>query len=150
VPIDARTAEPQDAAVQGDLVLIPAMFEHAQKVWIAMLEHAGPDEEYAGKLVYEGHLTNLFKKLRLSVPYYTAIKNQLTAMGCIEQVRRGGGNGTSKWVMWKEPNLGEWKNTAPSKARTGNKISIQEQRIKDLAARVLRLENIVDALMETK
>lgn len=97
-------------------------------------------------LVYEGHLTQLFRKLLLSVPYYTAIKNKLTAMGCIEQTRRGGGQGTSRWVLWKEPTLEEWKAAETRRPRQGNKTMMMEQRIKDLVAMNRLLEARNEAL----
>jgi hypothetical protein len=98
-------------------------------------------------MIYDGHLTNLFKKLRLAVPYYTQIKNQLTAMGCIEMMRRGGGNATSRWVLWKEPELEAWKAIIPSRPRRGNKTTILEQQIKDLTARTEKLEMVVSKLV---
>jgi hypothetical protein len=131
----------------GELEVLPAVFEHAQKVYKQMAEEATLDAEL-DKLVYEGHLTQLFRKLLLSVPYYTLIKNKLSAMGCIEQTRRGGGNGTSRWVLWKEPTLEEWKATDAKRARQGNKTMIQEQRIRDLTDRMRQLESKVDFLME--
>jgi len=145
--IDGRDADQQEL-MAGELTVIPALFEHAQKVYAAMLEKATPDEDYGNKMVYEGHLTNLFKGLLLSVPYYTEIKNHLTAMGCIEQVRRGGGNGTSRWVLWKAPELSLWKDTPPARSHRGNKQTMQNQQLKDLANRVTRLETIIQGLME--
>jgi hypothetical protein len=147
MPIDGRNAT-QENMTQGDLVVVPALFEHAVKVYAAMAEEATKDPEINNLLVYDGHLTVLFKKLLLSVPYYTAIKNQLVAMGCIEQVRRGGGGGTSRWVLWKAPELTLWKNTSPVRARQGNKQTMQTQQIKDLAQRLSNLEGIVERLIE--
>ena len=118
--------------------VVPALFEHAKNVYRDMHAEAKPDED--GLLVYEGHLTVLFRKLRLSVPYYTSIKNQLVAMGCIEQTRRGGGNGTSRWVLWKEPLLEEWKATDAARPRRGNKTTQLEQRVKDIADRLHQIE----------
>lgn len=141
MPIDARTAEPTDP-LPGDLTVIPAMFEHAKLVYNTMLETAKLDPEN-NLPTYEGHLTNLFKGLRLSVPYYTTIKNMLVQMGCIEQTRRGGGNGTSKWVLWKPPELETWKAAEFKNPRHGNKQTRTEQMVKDLTTRMRELENVI-------
>lgn len=129
----------------GDLTVVPAVFEHALAVYREMVIHARPDEDLDNLLVYDGHLTQLFRKLRLPTPYYTFIKNKLRDMGCIEQLRRGGGSATSKWVLWKEPTLEEWKGSGVARPRRGNKASMQERQIKDLAERCSRLEGIVQA-----
>jgi hypothetical protein len=55
-------------------------------------------------IVYEGFLTTLVKEqLNLSVPYYTSIRNLLLDMECVRQLRRGGGNTPSQWLMIREP-----------------------------------------------
>lgn len=131
----------------GELEVLPAQFEHACKVYKQMCEEARMDEELQC-LVYEGHLTQLFRKLLLSVPYYTAIKNKLAAMGCIEQTRRGGGQGTSRWVLWKEPTLEEWKAAEVRRPRQGNKNMIMEQRIRDLTEVNRKLDVRVETLEE--
>jgi hypothetical protein len=123
------------------------MFEHAQRVYAQMREEASYNEELK-QFVYEGHLTQLFKKLLLSVPYYTAIKNRLAGMGCIEQIRRGGGNGTSRWVLWKEPELEEWKLAEVKRPRQGNKTMILEQRIKDMSDRMRQIEQTLELIQE--
>lgn len=128
--------------------VVPAMFEHAQRVYDTM--HQASRKESVGErsiLVYEGHLTGLFKKLLLPQPYYTKIKNMLVAMGCIEQLRRGGGNGTSKWVVWHAPELEAWKTTEAKRPSRGNAQTMHGQMIKDLASRVDKLEQVVEALL---
>lgn len=134
----------------GELEVQPAMFEHAVRVYDAMALEAKLDDDF-DQLVYEGHLTQLFKKLLLSTPYYTSIKNKLAAMGCIEQIRRGGGSGTSRWVLWRAPDLETWKAADARKPRVGNKFLAQEQRIKDLIkmcsdheARITQLEALLE------
>jgi hypothetical protein len=143
VPIDGRAADPVDEVERVDLTVVPALFEHAVRVYKEMEKNSEVDSDFGDNIVYEGHLTNLFKRLRLSVPYYTSIKNQLVGMGCIEQVRRGGGNATSKWVLWKVPELEEWKNFGPARARRGNATQMMAGQIKTLHERVTKLEDIV-------
>lgn len=131
-----------------DITLTPALFEHACNVYADMEKSAKPVAHQGQEiLVYEGHLTQLFKGLRLSVPYYTAIKNQLIGMGCIEQMRRGGGSGMSKWVLWKTPTLDEWQAFSPSKSRRGSKQLMMEQRIKALQDRIDKLEEQVEGII---
>jgi hypothetical protein len=110
----------------------PAMFDHVCAVYKAMRAQAEMDEEYSC-LVYEGHLTQLFRRLKLSVPYYTTIKNRLIAMGCIEQIKRGGGAALSRWLLWREPTLDEYHAVTERRPRKeGDRYSIVEQRIRDL------------------
>ena len=146
--IDGRDSSTDVLPQQGDLTVVPAMFEHAVRVYNQMHDEGQPDLDLSGLFVYEGHLTNLFKKLLLSVPYYTEIKNHLVAMGCIEQVRRGGGNGTSRWVLWKEPTLEEWKGTKPTRAKRGNAQTMTAQQVKDLTERMRVLEAKIDYMQE--
>ena len=76
-----------------------ALYEHCINVYERMLEEAAPPEEPDGPRLYEGHLTQIFQELQLSTPYYTSVLRTLKSMGCIEQVKRGGGNARSKWVL---------------------------------------------------
>lgn len=147
--IDGRAAAAAEGVERVDLTVVPALFEHAVRVYEEMKKNSEVDENYGDNVVYEGHLTNLFKKLRLSVPYYTSIKNQLVGMGCIEQVRRGGGNATSRWVLWKEPDLAEWKDFAPARARRGNATTMMQAQIKALSDRVAKLEELCEYLART-
>lgn len=103
-------------------------------------------DDALGLRVYEGHLTNLFKKLLLSVPYYTEIKNRLISIGCIEQVRRGGGTAMSRWVLWKPPTLEEWKYASSRRPGRGNAVTVMQQQIKDLSALTRKLTTDVAML----
>lgn len=125
--------------------MTPAMYEHVCRVYAAMLQKASPDEELQGNMVYEGHLTRLFRELRLSVPYYTQIKNLLTAMHCIEQVKRGGGNATSRWLLWREPTLEDYQLAAGQRAFNvrNNKMTMLEQQVRDLTKRVAAVEAVL-------
>lgn len=85
----------------------PALFQHALKTYEAMLIKAKEVSTTEGVLVvYEGKLTDLItKELYLSTPYYTSITRVLKAMGCIQQLKRGGGSAPSQWLMVKMPTL---------------------------------------------
>jgi len=148
--IDGRTAEPKGESAVVDPTVIPALYEHAVRVYNAMLKGAKTEDILNGQaeaMVYEGHLTKLFRSLHLPVPYYVSIKNQLAGMKCIEQLRRGGGTTPSKWILWGPPDLEAWKVYRPTKARRGNATQMQAGQIKDLHDRVTKLEGIVEYLM---
>jgi len=111
----------------------PAAYDHLVAVYNAMAKQATPDEETGELRVYEGHLTGLFRRLKLSTPYYTTIKNRLVAMGCIEQLKRGGGAAMSRWILWKEPTIEGYLAASTRKSRTSSdRVSSLEQRIRDL------------------
>lgn len=86
----------------------PALFIHCKNTYNAMLEEASEvefDKDSKG-IVYEGKLTALItEKLYLSVPYYTKIRAALIAMGCVKQLRRGGGSAPSQWELFYEPTI---------------------------------------------
>jgi hypothetical protein len=132
--------------------MTPAMYDHVCRVYAEMLRHAAPDLEGEGRMMYEGHLTRLFRELRLSVPYYTQIKNLLTTMGCIEQVKRGGGNATSRWLLWREPSLEAFQEALGKKTfvNKGSKVSALEQQLRDLSKRVTVLELAVTNVQEVE
>jgi hypothetical protein len=98
--------------------LLPIVFEHCKTVYDAMDKKAKlvypdgeapedvlePGVESASHpdemLVWEGMLTALItKELHFSVPYYSKIRNELMRMGCIRQLRRGGGSSPSQWEL---------------------------------------------------
>lgn len=126
--------------------MVPAILEHSCTVYRAMLAEATTDEE-TGQKVYEGHLTRLFAGLRFSTPYYTVIKNAMVAMGCIEQVRRGGGGGLSKWILWTEPSIDLWAQRSLTKSHRATKQDMQQQQIRDLGKRMEALEVKIDAFI---
>lgn len=82
---------------------IKALYEHCVNVYERMAAEAEPAIDVDGHSIYEGHLTSIFQELMLSTPYYTSVLRMLKAMGCIEQIRRGGGNAHSKWRLTGSP-----------------------------------------------
>jgi hypothetical protein len=99
--------------------IVPAMFEHCARVYTAMEKDSKVeiDDNDTQMRVYEGHLTRVFAKLELSTPYYTTIMKHLKRMGCVEQIRRGGGSQTSKWRLIKEPDAQAFDAYAPPAGR---------------------------------
>jgi hypothetical protein len=60
------------------------------------------DEDYI--IVWEGMLTKFVTAdMNLSVPYYTFMTRAMKKMGCIRQLRRGGGTSPSQWQLVREP-----------------------------------------------
>jgi hypothetical protein len=121
----------------------PALFDHAKRVYEEMLkrshkesiEHGQAQGEVQPEIevnVFEGHLTRLFADLNIANPYYTKIKNALVGQNCIEQLRRGGGVGLSKWVLHCEPTEEGFRAIAERRRATKGQAAILEQRVKDL------------------
>lgn len=139
----------------------PALFDHAKTVYEEMLKrsHKEPmqynDSEGVTQLsddrevdIYEGHLTRLFADLSIANPYYTKIKNALVGQNCIEQLRRGGGVGLSKWILHSPPTEDGFRQIAERKRATTGKDAILQQRIKDLTGMVNDLVGQVESLSD--
>ena len=127
----------------------PKPFEHCSTVFEAMKKQAKPqviEGEHA--LVYEGFLTQLFAKLGLAIPYYTKIMNYLKAMGCVQQLSRGGGNSPSRWALIEEPTWDKFEAVDDSRSKSQTKLGQTADMTKNLARRVDALEQIVGALVE--
>jgi hypothetical protein len=129
---------------------------HCQKVYQAManeskLVELDGEEKQA---VYEGFLTALVtKKLSLSTPYYTKITSLLKAMGCIRQLRRGGGNSPSQWLLVKAPDQEDFERVLqsgvthlnPKDAQTEQRLGDHERRIKVLEEALQGVINDADS-----
>jgi len=128
-----------EAAEESDQ--LPAVFQHCCDVYTAMLEKAKPvalsEEEGGGNMiVYEGFLTQLFKDLRLSVPYFTSVTQELKRMGSIRQLRRGGGQAPSQWELVKAPSEELWRESEPMNKPGKSRMDILEQKVRDLTKQV--------------
>lgn len=125
-------------------VKTPVLYDHCCTVYKAMLDAASPrhadDDPKDVMMVYEGHLTRLFTELRLSVPYYTTVMGALQRMGCVRQLRRGGGNAMSQWELVREPSEEGFHLTAARQGGKPSKYDGLQQQIRDLNSRLLRAE----------
>jgi hypothetical protein len=122
----------------------PALYDHACRVYKEMLKRSHTEEVEVSDPnddnfvlikeidVYEGHLTRLFAELEIANPYYTKIRNVLVAQGCIDQLRRGGGVGLSKWILNHEPDEDSFKTMMERKRPPKGTLATLEQRVKDL------------------
>jgi hypothetical protein len=92
-------------AKNDDKEVLPAIYEHCCNTYKAMLQEATSIASTGGTIiVYEGFFTALItQKLRLSVPYYGRIRDLLVDMGCVKQLKRGGGTAPSQWEIITEP-----------------------------------------------
>ena len=114
------------------------------------LQEEESDEEQT-MVVWEGHLTKLItSQLNYSTPFYTSITQGLKRMGCIRQLRRGGGNSESQWEIICEPSEEAFWKAHPKIAPKVGKMPQVEQQVASLATRMNRLEedfrNIMTAL----
>jgi hypothetical protein len=124
---------------------LPALYGHCQEVFATMLEQAEMDGE---QMKYVGFLTKLIiTELNLATPQYSATTNKLQAMGCIEQIRRGGGGSPSEWALHMPPTEDLFLRTAdvPRSKRSSRKDQ-EAQHLRDLAKRIGDLEDQVALL----
>lgn len=133
-------------AEQAAHVRKPALLEHCEAVYAAMLQRA----EYNATTecpIYTGHLTKLFTELRLSMPYYSKVMQAMQDMDCCRQLRRGGGGSASEWSLHQPPSATLWPRVRDtgmgSKNSPSGKTAALIQQNKDLATRVQRLEDAV-------
>lgn len=146
-------------------VLAPAMFEHCQTIYNLMVDDSteeavqvpdhvlpglqDPEEdvelETVTRRVWEGRTTGLFQKAELPTPYYTKVIQNLKRMGCIEQLRRGGGAALSKWALCHDPSEELWTNSEAPEHHSSTKTLLQQvqQQNRDLTRRIQRLEQAV-------
>lgn len=116
-----------------------ALFTHCEQVYKEMVATAEATE--AGDLIYTGFTTKLFKRLGLSVPYYSQVLTELKRMGCIQQIKRGGGSAPSIWLLIGEPDEKSFE-SLPEISRYalgGRKIQVEfDQRIRNLEERLAK------------
>jgi len=122
----------------------PMLFDHCLKVYKAMEEVSHlEDVDGVEVRVYEGHLTKLVQSAGLAAPYYTSVKNALADMGCIQQLRRGGGTAQSRWILVTWPSE-ELFNNNPELNKPGTgKMAVMEQQLRDMKKRMERVEQAV-------
>ena len=81
----------------------PAMWEHVKRTYFAMRVASETSE---GRVYYTGFISSLmFDELGVPVPYYGKVLGILKLMGCVAQIRRGGGRSQSQWELFEEPTL---------------------------------------------
>lgn len=148
----------------------PALFEHCVNTYRVMLAEAKPVTQMGTALtaaerggetvvdlqghgneimVYEGFFTQLVtSKLNLSVPYYTTVRRALMNMGCIRQLKRGGGTSPSQWELIYEPTLDAFMNQQPKREKSHTKTDAMREELSSLKIRVGEVEDQVQDLLE--
>ena len=128
---------------------LTTLYTHSAKTYKEMFEHS---EMREGIIVWEGMLTRLITvDLNLSIPYYTSITRALKAMGCIRQLRRGGGTSPSLWALITEPTPELFRDIDPTLTRTGKGSSRHDQlqyQISQLTERVQSLEDLLENIIK--
>lgn len=129
----------------------PALYIHCETTYKALLAGAQSRTDDQGNeiLVWEGMFTALItNKLNLSVPYYTKIRKALLEMGCIRQLRRGGGTAPSLWELIQEPTLTLYESKMPKRKKRVDRYAMQQEQLNTLMTRVSALERVTEALVE--
>jgi hypothetical protein len=133
---------------------VPALYDHCVRAYKAMLADAkvvidpATGEGESQIVIYEGFLTQLItQQLNLSVPYYTSVRRSLLQMGCIRQLRRGGGSSPSQWEMITEPTEEAFLKQQPPKKPKQDRYSAMQDQILALNTRLSDLEDTVEELV---
>lgn len=107
------------------------------------------DEDAEGTMiVWEGFLTRFVtEELHLSVPYYSSVTQALKRMGCIRQLRRGGGSSPSQWELITEPTEDLFNNALPKKVGPVTKFQQLQAQVNDQEGRIKDLEDILENII---
>ena len=85
----------------------PVKFSRCLEVYKIFEEEAQeePVLEYENRMakVWTGRTTQMFVDRKLAQPTYTPVLWKLRAMGCIQQLSRGGGGQPSRWLILYPP-----------------------------------------------
>jgi len=137
---------------------MPALFDHVLNTFAAMQKRATKHTVDEGGepieiLVYEGFLTKLVtEELHLSVPYYTSVMRKLVSMGCVVQLKRGGGNAKSQWELRVQPTEELFRSTLAKKkkkqAPTDAKVKTLETLIDQINSRVQKIEDLLQNIID--
>lgn len=100
-------------------------------------------------VVWEGMLTSLITgELNLSIPYYTSVTRALKRMGCIRQLRRGGGTSPSQWELIRDPTPELFEKAEPRKEKRTDKYSLMQEQLTSMNRRLLKLEVALANIIE--
>lgn len=133
-------------------VTVPQNYNHCVDVYTAMEKEATSikADDTTAMRVWEGFLTKLIvDRLGFSVPYFSTIRRELIRMGCMRQLRRGGGTSPSQWELLRAPTEELWHSAPTRQLQAATKQAMSEGQINDLTRRVDRLESNFEVLMQT-
>lgn len=121
------------------------MLTQAKGVDVAQVE---PADEHRTMIVWEGFLTRFItEELHLSVPYYSSVTQALKRMGCIRQLRRGGGTSPSQWELITEPTPALFEHAVPPKPHKVTKIQALQDLWDAHESRIKALEDILENII---
>lgn len=108
-------------------------------------------DEVRGR-VWTGAMTSVLSDKGISNGAYTPITGGLQMMGCVEQLRRGGGSTSSQWKLLKKPTIALFESAASSKYRTKerHRFEILEGQLEAAVKRIATLEHQIAILIEWK
>ena len=127
----------------------PALYLHCVSTYKEMLSTARMIVVNEGSIaVWEGMLVQLVTgKLHLSIPYYTSVTRALKRMGCVTQLKRGGGVAASQWELHYEPTIEMFNSAQPKKEIKQDKYALLQGQFDSLNTRVLVLEAALQNLI---
>jgi hypothetical protein len=118
-----------------------------------MLEESrNVSEGNSSVIVYEGFLTKLVTvKLNYSVPYYTKLRVCLVQMGCMKQLKRGGGTAPSQWEMIYEPTYEAFVKAIEAEQPEPDhspptRVALLEQRVNEMSDHINGIDRWRDAV----
>lgn len=127
--------------------LLPQVFQHCRTVYDAMRADARIRDDSEGRfIVWEGFLTKLVEGVGLAMPYYTEVRKHLIRMGCLRQLRRGGGSTPSQWEVIRRPTRELFLGAIEE---LDTRVTPVQQQIADLAKRIETLERQQDVIIGT-
>jgi hypothetical protein len=146
---DTDEERPMKALYDHCVTVFDEMFKEAVPEETAQLEKDGiaatarSDIEVvpSGYMIWTGHLTQVFARLGMATPYYTSVMSALKKMGCVEQVKRGGGNSMSKWRLVRRPEEDFFHAAEKLKLPTQGSQKALEQQVRDMNKRLTELED---------
>jgi hypothetical protein len=135
-----------------------ALYDHCMEIFEEMEREAVPEEEKVvlegdevtpdhesiegtGYMIWTGHTTHLFSRLGKATPYYTSVMDALKKMGCVEQLKRGGGNSMSKWRLVRKPEEEFFHEAEKRKSPTQGSQKALEQQVRAMNIRITALED---------
>jgi hypothetical protein len=127
-----------------------ALYGHCLITYQTMLSEAtGIVDDDNTIIVWEGMLTRLItSQLNLSVPYYTAVTKALKRMGCIRQLKRGGGTAPSQWELLMEPTEELFINALPKRIPKMDRYEGIQMQLDAQNNRILKLEKILENIIK--
>lgn len=138
-----------------------ALYDHCNLIFDEMYKEAVPEETVVsriegdeqtpgtevttatGYMIWTGHTTHLFSRLGMATPYYTTVMTALKKMGCVEQIKRGGGNSMSKWRLVRKPEEDYFHAAEKLQKPVQGSQKALEQQVRDLNKRVTTLEDVL-------